>query len=152
MQNIIKTSTAIALFFLFGACSSLKASVEEGADLSAGRTYYVAHQEKDERAINEMIAKRLGATGRQATTGELADIPSGTQVLVTYEDRWAWDITMYMRSLQVVFRDPHTEAIMATGTSKRDSLTRKGVESVVDEVVNEIFSKVDVEEAAAPAP
>jgi len=152
MQNLIKTSTAIALFFLFGACSSLKASVTDGADLGTGRSFYVVHQEKDGRAINEMIAKKLEAMGRPTRTGSSADIPANTQILVTYVDRWAWDLSMYMRSLEVVFRDPQTESVLASGTSKRGSLSRKAVESVVDEVVTEIFNESVAREASAAAP
>ena len=152
MKHTARSIAAILFFVLCGACSSLKANVEDGADLGANRSFYVVHQENDKRSLHESIATKLRETGRTAQAGTLAEMPAGTDIMVTYVDRWMWDITNYLRSLEVMFRDPQTEAVLASGTSKRDSLTRKAPEFVVDEVIGKIFEQVEPVEAASPTP
>lgn len=86
-----------------------------------------------------MIADNLRRRGFFVTTG--TEKPENVDSIVTYNDRWMWDITMYLLELTVTIRDPKTEFPMATGNSMHTSLTRKSPPAMVDEVLSNIFDR-----------
>jgi hypothetical protein len=94
---------------------------------------------KDERGINVMIADKLRTRGYLVTTGNNA--PGSVDAMVTYADKWMWDITMYMLELTITVRDPKTEFPLAVGNSFHTSLTRKAPVEMVDEVVENILKE-----------
>jgi len=62
----------------------------------------------DGRGINELIRDDLATRGVTVTTGRESARPTPVDTIVTYEDRWMWDVTMYMLSLTISFRDGTT--------------------------------------------
>ncbi len=92
------------------------------------------------RGIEAMIAAELNAMGKTATSGAAAKPVSPVDAVVTYQDKWMWDITMYMLELTIDLRSPETNYKFATGRSFRTSLARKSPEEMVAEVLGEIFS------------
>ena len=117
------------------------ASVSPDVDLSRVKRLYVAKFGPDERGINNLIANELNKMGLHATTGLDIDAPKNADAIVTYRDRWQWDITMYMLELRVFMRAPQTDQLLATGTSYHTSLTRKTPEEMVAEVLGNIFGR-----------
>ncbi|WP_346287730.1 hypothetical protein [Zoogloea sp.] len=69
--------------------------------------------------------------------------PPGVDGIVTYVEKWMWDITMYMLELTVVIRDPQSDFPLATGNSYHTSLTRKSPREMVDEVIGNIYKGQD---------
>jgi hypothetical protein len=55
--------------------------------------------------------------------------------VITYVDRWMWDITLYLLELTVTLRDATNSFPIALGNSYHTSLTRKSPEEMVDEVM-----------------
>ena len=107
-----------------------------GADLSPLKTVYVQKLAVDERGIDQLIANQLTRMGF-AVTKSVIDPPA--DAIVTYQDRWMWDITMYMIKLDVQLHDGESGAIIARAQSMRPSLQRKSPEGMVQEVLAEIF-------------
>ena len=112
-----------------------------GADLSTVKSVYVVRLASDGRNVNRMIADALVARGLSATTGDSLKAPDGVDAVITYQDKWMWDITMYMIQLDIQFRKPVSEIPIATGSSMRTSLARKSAEEMVKEVLDQIFAK-----------
>ena len=112
-----------------------------GADLSTVKSVYVVRLASDGRNVNRMIADALVARGLSATTGDSHKAPDGVDAVITYQDKWMWDITMYMIQLDIQFRKPVSEIPIATGSSMRTSLARKSAEGMVKEVLDQIFAK-----------
>ena len=80
------------------------------------KTLHVTKHEKDTRDVHTLITENLRKRGFAVTTS--ADKPaSGVDAVVTYVDRWMWDITMYLLELTINLRDPKTEFPLATGNS-----------------------------------
>ncbi len=73
----------------------------------------LCHSAEDEHAINVELREQLIASGRQATTGPLDGFGDGADVLVTYVDKWSWDVTWYLSSLDVAFRHSVTKEELA---------------------------------------
>jgi hypothetical protein len=77
--------------------------------------------------------------GYEATAGEESDIPKDIDAVLTYRDKWMWDITNYMIELTVTVRDRENKYPLAVGNSYHTSLTRKSPEGMIEEVLTNIF-------------
>lgn len=130
---------AVATVFLCGCATQLKADISPGTKLSDVKKLYVVKLPADGRGVDRMIADRLNVMGMKATSGEKSAVPDDVDAIVTYQDRWMWDITMYMLELNVQLRQPKTEMVMAAGHTLRTSLVRKSPPELIEEVLNEIF-------------
>lgn len=130
-----------ALAGMSGCVSSQNATLSPGADLGAIKSYYVVHLPKDGRNINKLICDNLTLRGYKATTGETGNAPADSQALVTYQDKWVWDMAMYMLKLDVQFRDPKTDVALASGEVLHTSLVRRSPPEMVKEVLDQIFQK-----------
>ena len=100
---------------------------------------HVSKLEADGRGIDALIADKLRTRGYTVTHG--AEKPSNVDAMVTYKDKWMWDITMYMLELTITIRDPKNDFPLASGNSFHTSLTRKSPTEMVDEVVENIFKQ-----------
>jgi len=122
-----------------GGCASLNASKAPDADLKKLKSFYVQRLPEDKRGIEKLIATRLTTMGYPSSSGDAETPPSQVDAIVTYQDRWMWDITMYMIRLDVQVRDGEHRNVLATGQTMRPSLQRKSPEGMVEEVLTEIF-------------
>jgi hypothetical protein len=75
-------------------------SVDPAANLSALKTMYVKKIPAEDGGTNELIADKLRSKGITVTTGE-GTPPDSVDAVVTYVDKWMWDITMYMLELTI---------------------------------------------------
>lgn len=145
----------VPVFFLWAlllaACSnSATATLSPGVDLSTVQTYYVVHQPKDSYNLHHLIRDRIVKEGFTATAGpELEKSAYQANALVTYVDRWMWDITLYLLELTITFRDPKNDFPLAVGNSYHTSLTRLSPEAMVEEVMTNIFNAA--KQSAKPA-
>jgi uncharacterized lipoprotein YajG len=132
----------LGAMLLFSGCAitSNGAKVVPHHQPSALTHFYVLHSPGDERRIDKVIAEVLTAKGYRADYG---DAPvSGTDVLVTYEDRWFWDMANYMLRLNIEFRDPATRYPIVAGETIRTSLARKTSEGMAIETLDAMFEKI----------
>ncbi len=136
----------VKLALLFGLVTSLMTgcavnratgSVDPSANLSSMKTMYVKKVADDDNTY-ALIADKLRTKGLVVTTGSEA-APAGVDAVVTYIDKWMWDITMYMLELTITIRDPKTDFPLATGNSFHTSLTRLSPKEMVNEVIENIY-------------
>lgn len=140
MKRIVQCSLVISVLLLATGCAqTLEATKLPGADLTTVKSFYVQKLPADERGIERLIAQRLTARGFTATSGTSETSPSPVDAIVTYQDKWMWDMTMYMLELSVQLRHPQNHTVLATGHSMRTSLVRKDPEGMVEEVLTEMF-------------
>jgi hypothetical protein len=131
----------LAASLLLGGCAtSLTADKMPGVDLAGISSLYVRKLPADGRGIDRLISEQLVAMGRSSSYGSEAKPPRSVDAIVTYQDRWYWDITMYMLSLAIQVRDPQTDVPLATGNALRTSLVRKSPEEMVKDVLTQIFN------------
>jgi hypothetical protein len=117
------------------------ANVSPDADMGAAKSFYVVRHPEDTRGVEKLISANLAKRGYVATVGEpLSKAPAGTDAVVSYSDRWLWDMTMYMVELTIIVRNPDNNFPMATGNSYHTSLSRKSPPEMVDEVLTNIFT------------
>jgi hypothetical protein len=134
----------ICLLSVFSGCAINRATGIQvpGTDLSKVKNFYVVEElaDKGSNDVYNVIAQNLIKRGYNVRTGVAADKAFNADVLVTYQDKWMWDITMYLLRLNITFRDPATNATMAQGSSYHTSLTRLSPEEMVEEVLTNIFN------------
>jgi hypothetical protein len=140
MKYINKIGFIIALLSILGllhgcAINRATSTVDQTTDLSSLKVFYVKKYSEDTRDTNVIIEDKLVGMGFQVSKAE-ADVDA----IVTYVDKWFWDITFYLLELTITLRDPKTDFPLATGNSYHTSLTRKSPEGMVSEVLTNIFN------------
>jgi hypothetical protein len=140
---------SVTLLGLTGCSSKKNATLMPGANLGVIKNYYVVHYSSDNSKVNELIRDNLIARGYQATTGDAHATPADVDAVLTYQDKWMWDITMYMLQLDMQIRNPKTDIPLATGMAMHTSLCRRSPKEMVQEVLDEIHKKAGL--PATPA-
>ena len=112
---------------------------DPGQDIAKSDVFYVERFNPDNRELHKMIADNLSTRGYTVTFGEEGGAPDDATIVVTYVDKWMWDITMYLIELTITFRDPESGSAIGSGNSYHTSLTRLSPEEMVDEVLTNIF-------------
>lgn len=104
-----------------------------------GLTFAVLHQPDDKRGLDKTIAETLRARGLNIT----ADAKK-SDYIVSYVDRWHWDMRTYLIDLRIDIREAKTNVLVGTGRSYQTSLSAMGdthrniIERTVDVLVNGI--------------
>lgn len=140
MRNATKLLALLGLVVTLStgcAVNRATANVDPSANLSSLKTMYVKRVAEDDNTY-KLVADKLRTKGVTVSTGTEA-APSGVDAVVTYIDKWMWDITMYMLELTITIRDPKTDFPLATGNSFHTSLTRLSPTEMVNEVVDNIY-------------
>lgn len=143
MRMLMKLLSGLLLLGLLasvtGCANHATASLTPGADISKIKTFYLIPglEDKDNYLL---IKANLEKRGYSVTAGPETLPPYKADAVVTYVDKWMWDITMYMLELTITFRDPVNNSPLAVGNSLHSSLTRKSAEEMVDEVLTNIFA------------
>lgn len=98
-----------------------------------GATFAVRHQPQDQRGLDALIAQTLRARGLQIVPED-----AHPDYVVSYVDRWQWDMRMYLIDLRIDVRDADTNVLVATGRSYQTSLAAMGEthRSVVERTVD----------------
>jgi hypothetical protein len=149
MKNLIKVINLFLIILFMTGCSKaiIKSDSDPNTNLAELKKFYVQKLPADERGLEKIIAGKLNEFGFQATSGIDAAPADPVDVVVTYKDRWMWDITMYMLEINIEFHNPDSRFVFASGKSYRTSLVRKSPEEMIDEVLRDMFAgKVDLPE------
>jgi hypothetical protein len=130
---------AIPALLLLTACATSNSARAPDVDLHKLKTFYVARVPEDGRGIEKIIAKSLTDRGYQSSSGDTPTPPARVDAVVTYQDRWMWDMTMYMIKLDLQVHDGASGAVLAKSEVMRPSLQRKSPEGMVNEALDLVF-------------
>jgi len=122
------------------AVNRASATLMADADLSKVKTLYVVHSENDKHDIDKDLKTAFEKRGFVVSTGPAQTTPYAQDAVVTYIDKWMWDLTMYLLELQVTVRNPASNFPLATADSVHTSLTRKSPAEMADEVAANIVA------------
>jgi hypothetical protein len=150
MTKLFSGLLLLGLLALSSGCSVNRAtaSLTPGADLGKIKSFYLipGAEDKDNYLL---IKANLEKRGYAVTTGPEMLPPYKSDAVVSYVDKWMWDLTMYMLELTITFRDPVNNSPLAVGNSLHTSLSRKSAEEMVDEVLTNIFNAKSAPQTAA---
>ena len=141
MKNLIKGINLFLIILFMTGCSKavIRSDSDPNVNFASFKTFYVQKSPPDNRGLEKMIADKLNELGFRAISGIDAKPVEPVDVLVTYKDRWIWDITMYMLEISIEFHNPDSNFVFATGKSYRTSLVRKPPAFMIDEVLRDLF-------------
>lgn len=134
----------ISCLLLISGCAVNRATgkLAPGKDLSNIKSFYILEEPGDKGTGNvyKLIEANLVKRGYFVTTGSDFKSPFKSDIILTYNDKWTWDIVTYMLELTITFTESTTNLTIARGNSYHTSMTRKSPEEMVDEVLTNIFS------------
>jgi len=127
------------LILLFSGCAN-RAVVDRNPayNINNIKVIHIKNSDGGGNELAPVIADKLRLLGyNNVTIGD--SISPNADAVITYRDKWMWDITMYMIELTITVRDKETWTPIATGNSMHTSLTRKSEKEMVEEVLTNIF-------------
>lgn len=133
---------ACLLLSFFSGCSIVNlASIQmPGNDIDKFQKFYVEKLDTDKRNIDIIIRDQLQEMGYEAFTKESNIDRSSIDAIVTYRDRWMWDMRNYLLQLTIHIKSTNSDFVVGAGKSFRTSLDAKSPEYVVKEVLEDIFN------------
>jgi hypothetical protein len=133
---------ALVLSIVSSGCATNRehARFNPERDLLPSDIFYVEQSEDERRQLGQLIADNLSARGMSATAGPEGSAPDETTILVTYQDRWNWDITMFLIELTITFRESTTGKAFAVGSSYHTSMSRLNPVEMVDEIIANLMA------------
>jgi hypothetical protein len=132
----------LAITFMLGGCvANTAGQMTLTRDLYSQATYFVEHQPKDTHDLDAIIAERMRARGLKATSGSAGGEKPEHDYVVTYTDKWMWDMRMYLWDLRIDVRDAKDNSIVGFGQSMQSSLVAMGktYADVIDTALGELF-------------
>lgn len=141
---IIKICCSLALVFSLDSCvhqSSRRMAPTMSANrMSQMKSFYVRKHSEDDYKVGEDIAAQLQSMGFRASVGSSQSAPGKVDGVITYTDKWFWDITMYMLSLDVQLREPGSDMVLANAMTVRSSLVRKSQKEMIRETITKLIT------------
>jgi hypothetical protein len=130
---------SIALLAL--SCAGTSATSLPDTAQAEGAVFFVENHGDDTRHLEQIIVKTLRARGLDAVGGAKGTRPENTGFLVSYEDRWAWDMRTYLRLIQIDVQNVTTGEIVATSRSHQGSLAAMGKthEEIIERTTNQLL-------------
>ena len=132
---------ALLLVLVVAGCASVSGQMLDDAAQRQDATYFVENHGRDGRHIEVMIAGALQRRGLSVTSGGRGERPEGVDYVVTYVDRWQWDMRTYLMDLRIQIRDANSGSIVGEGHSYQPSLSAMGMsfQDVVERTVDQFM-------------
>lgn len=130
----------ICVILLLSGCAN-RAIVDKHPkfDLEAIHSIHIRNTDGGGDELIPVLTSKLIKLGYTVTSGD--EVSQGADAILSYRDKWMWDITMYMIELTVTVKDKENGIVLATGNSMHTSLTRLSEKEMVSELLTNIFSK-----------
>lgn len=142
-KKVLFISLVLGMLSSLSGCAvnHATAMVTPGTDLKAMKTFYVVKGPDASDKTDQIIKDYLTKKGYSATVGPELTPPYNADGVITYVDKWFWDITMYMIELTINVRNPVNNFPVAVGNSYHTSLTRLSPTEMVNEVMTNIYKE-----------
>lgn len=136
-----RVSLGLLALLLVGCVGNTSGELTLPKEKVQAGTYFVQRQDNDGRDLASTIAKAMQARGLQATAGTVAQRPAEVDYVVTYVDKWWWDMRMYLSDLRIDLRDARDQSILGYGQSMQSSLKAMGQthEDVINRALDQLF-------------
>lgn len=113
-------SVALILFatsIFVGGCSTVNpARTQAGNNLSNFKTVYVVTHGGSSVDMDTHLQNTLLDRGLKVSAGSENAKPINVDMYAIYTDTWRWDLTMYLKSLQIQFYETKNGTLIASGS------------------------------------
>jgi hypothetical protein len=126
---------------LAGCVGTLSGQLTIPKEVAAKGVYFVERSPRDGRDLAAMIAERMRLRGLNAVTGPAP--PPDADYVVSYIDKWQWDMRMYLWDLRIEMRGAKDRSIVGFGESQQSSLKAMGksFNDVIDASLDQLYRK-----------
>lgn len=128
-----------AVAFLACGCSSVHTTHDPRVKVGSFQRFFVQHRLTDDHHIDETIVAELKALGREASAGPVTMMPDDAEILVTYEDTWAWDFKSYLIQLNITLQRARRDEVVALGSYRQPTPIPKPPAEVVHAILAPLF-------------
>lgn len=152
MRRIIYALVVSACVLLAGCGGSYNVTRTAAKAPEQIRTISFSSQDGNSPEVTGYVSEALTGQGVVIKPVSTAKAFKSAEVdaIVSYSDVWRWDLMMYLKSISINLYNASTGELLATGRWG-DSLLHgyhRG-ESVTKELINEMFSKLDLKQGLA---
>lgn len=130
----------LGLMGILAGCTSVSTQLDRDFNPAKFGKFYVVANSNDNRAMDRHIAEALRARGFQAESGYLTMMPDNFQVIVTYQDNWAWDFGDHLASLRITMREPNKPQGFATASLASSLPLREAPSVSINRLLDRLFS------------
>jgi hypothetical protein len=118
---------------------SLKTERAPGVSVTDKHVFYVERHPKEDWGLHQMLADEIAMLGYKASAGEPGGQPPSADAIVTYDDKWWWDLSPYMLELNLHVLDARTRSMIVKTRNYRTSLARRNPRTMAKETVRATF-------------
>jgi hypothetical protein len=144
VPTVLGCVAAVLLALSLGGCvGNASGQLSLPREQAEASTYFVQRHAKDTRDLASGIADSMRTRGLKATAGIESDRPADAAFVVTYVDRWIWDMRMYLADLRIEVRDAKDQSIVGFGQSSQSSLKAMGQThaDIVETALDQLFPR-----------
>ncbi len=141
VSRLYRISLGLLALSLVGCVGNTSGQLTLPKEQVQAGSYFVQRHDKDDRDLASTIAKAMQARGLHATAGTVSQRPAEATYVVTYVDKWMWDMRMYLYDLRIDLRDARDQSILGYGQSMQSSLKAMGQthEDVINRALDQLF-------------
>jgi hypothetical protein len=141
---------------LFLGCATVTTTPVNAVRLKSIHTIRVEPLPNDQHGIDKLIAADLKSRGFEVLIGNDSEVGSNSgtncDATLSYQDRWAWDLSMYMLSLDAQLRNGKTRVILGQGQTYCPSLQRQTPEVMVHTLLDQVIGVQPANKSTPPLP
>lgn len=127
------------LSLLLAGCASYQAQPGSAQRLEGRQRFFVLANANDSRGLDHRLVAALKARGLTADSGPRTMLPDDTQVVVTYQDHWAWDFGEHLVHLQLSAFEPGSPQPVAAVTYSAKIPGRQSPPEIVEELLSRLL-------------
>jgi hypothetical protein len=131
----------LLLSLLLGGCTTYEEQTVQGQNVASKKKFFVQSNLNDNHALDEQITAAIKLRGYEGECGPLTMISDEAQVVVSYEDNWAWDFGDHLVHLRITAADRKTNALLATANFTAKIPTTKSVSKIIGELLDRMFAE-----------
>jgi hypothetical protein len=134
-------SLLFALILSLAGCTAINTHVEKehALHLATCRHFFVLSNLNDNHGVDQSIVRALKARGMDVESGPLTMLPDSAQVIITYDDKWAWDFSAHMVYLQLGAQDPQAARPFAMVAYQKSVALSTQLDDVVALLVDQLL-------------
>ena len=138
--SLLLSIVFVALLAL--ACAGQSANPLSPAAREPSASFYVENHGNDGRNLQQLIADTMRLKGLQVTAGAIGGQPNNVTYIVSYADRWGWDMRTFLARITIEVRDARSGSVVANSTKYQDSLAAMGksYEEIVAATATALFT------------
>ncbi len=128
----------LSLLVLSG-CASYDVHQAFPAGFATMRRCFVLSNSNDNHGLDRQIVTLLKARGFEADSGPQTMMPEDTQLVITYQDNWAWDFGDHLVGLQLSAREPKDNFPFANARFTAKIPKHRTPEAIVTDLLGQLL-------------